>query len=244
MRFAVCLHGAAVAHTSLALHPTDRHAIRLARGAGAEVIVLEAVDQRGSAPTAVGQALDAGALRAVRLVEPALAAADAHSTGFALATVIDMLKVDLVLFGADADPEGLPDVPASIAHHMTALFLTGVVGLRPAAAATGAAPPAAIEAIVENAGWLRRLEVPLNAVIGVDAGRDAGAPVAGNRRTGSTTSVTPPPATVQVISFQDLHMEPGLVRRRNDLRGVVEPAPRPLVTLKSATALAALLRSG
>jgi electron transfer flavoprotein alpha/beta subunit len=244
VRFAVCLHGAAVAHASTPLHPTDRHAIRLARGAGAEVIVLEAVDQRGSAPTAVGQALDLGALRAVRLVDPALGAADAHSTGFALATVIDMLKVDLVLFGADADPEGLPDVPASIAHHMTALFLTGVVGLKMAAAAKAGAPPTAVEAVVENAGWLRRLEVPLNAVIGVDAGRDAGAAVPVSSRAGGTTSATPPPATVQVISLQDLHMEPGLVRRRNDLRGVIEPAPRPLVTLKSSTALAALLRSG
>jgi hypothetical protein len=233
-----------VAHGSAPLHPSDRHAIRLARGTGAEVIVVEAVDQRGSAPTAVGQALDAGALRAVRLVEPALGAADAHSTGFALATVIDMLKVDLVLFGADAEPEGVPDVPASIAHHMTALFLTGVVGLRAAAAPTAGAAPTAIEAVVENAGWLRRLDVPLNAVMGVVAGREAGVAVPAGKGPGGTASATPPPATVQVLTLQDLHMDPGLVRRRNDLRGVIEPAPRPLVTLKSATALAALLRWG
>jgi electron transfer flavoprotein alpha/beta subunit len=244
VRFAICLHAGAVAHASTPLHPTDRHAIRLARSAGAEVIVLEAVDQRGSAPTAVGQALDAGALRAVRLVEPALGTADAHSTGFALATVIDNMKVDLVLFGSDADPEGLADVPASIAHHMTALFLTGVVGLKVVAAANAGAPPSALEAVVENAGWLRRLEVPLNAVVGVDAGRDATAALQASAHLVGAAPATPPPAAVQVISLQDLRMEPGLVRRRNDLRGVVEQAPRPLVTLKSATALAALLRSG
>lgn len=243
MRFVVCLHGASVAHASLPLHPTDRQAIRLALAAGAEIAVLEAVDQRGSAPTAVSQALDAGAVRAVRLVEPILREADAHSTGFAMATVIDLLKVDLVLFGCDADPEGIPDVPASIAHHMTALFLPGVTALKTPASVT--TPPASIEAVVESAGWVRRLELPLNAVLGVDAGREVppafgSVPAAANR---ASTAVTPPPASLQVVTLQDLHLDPALIRRRNDLRGVIEPAPRPLVTLKSPDAVAALLRS-
>jgi electron transfer flavoprotein alpha/beta subunit len=225
----------------MSLHPTDRHAIGLACSTGAEVVVLEAVGERGSAPSAAGQALDAGALRAIRLVEPALAAADAHATGYALASVIDHLKVDLVLFGGDADPEGVPDVPASIAHHMTALFLTGAVGLK-SPRDQGGVP---LELVVENSGWLRRLQIPLNAVIGIESGRgDA----AGSRRANVAEdeergAVTPAPAGVQVLTLQDLHLDPGVIRRRNDLRGVIESAPRPLVTLKSATALAALLRS-
>jgi hypothetical protein len=240
VRFLVCLHGASVVRSSLPLHATDRHAIALGTAAGAEVVVLEAVGERGSAPKAVGQALDAGALRAVRLVEPALLATDAHSTGYALATAIDHLKVDVVLFGADADPEGVPDVPASIARHMTALFLTGAVGLK-----TGDQPSGRLELVVENSGWLRRLRIPMNAVVGINPGRGSAtaAPggAAGSEPGGDVT--TPPPASVQVITLQDLHLDPALVRRRNDLRGVVEPAPRPLVTLTSAAAVAGLLRS-
>lgn len=241
MRFVVCLHGAAVVRSSPPLHPTDRHAIALAIASGAEVVVLEAVGERGSAPSAVGQALDAGALRAVRLVEPTLTTADAHATGYALAMVIDQLKVDLVLFGSDADPEGVLDVPASIAHHMTALFLTGAVGLRTGQDAAGGT----LELVAESTGWLRRLRIPLNAVVGIDPGRGVGAAAARSvpGAVAAKTAATPPPATVQVVTLQDLHLDPGLVRRRNDLRGVVEPAPRPLVTLKSAAALAALLRS-
>lgn len=238
MRFLVCLHGASVVRQALPLHPTDRHAIALGTAAGAEVIVLEAVSERGSAPMAVGQALDAGALRAVRLVEPVLASADAHSTGYALATAIDHLKVDVVLFGADADPQGVPDVPASIAHHMTALFLTGAVGLR-----TGDQPSGRLELVVENSGWLRRLQVPLNAVIGINPGRGSATAGPHVARGLDPSASTPPPATVQVLTLQDLRLDPALVRRRNDLRGVVEPAPRPLVTLTSAAAVAGLLRS-
>lgn len=239
MRFLVCLHGASVVRESLPLHPTDRHAIALGTAAGAELLVLEAVSERGSAPRAVGQALDAGALRAVRLVEPVLAAADAHSTGYALATAIAHLKVDVVLFGADADLQGVPDVPASIAHHMTALFLTGAVGLK-----TGDEPSGRLELVVENSGWLRRLRIPLNAVIGINPGRgSATAAPDGTQGSAGANAATPPPATVQVLTLQDLRLDPALIRRRSDLRGVVEPAPRPLVTLTSAAAVAGLLRS-
>jgi electron transfer flavoprotein alpha/beta subunit len=238
MRFLVCLHGASVARSALPLHPTDRHAIALGTAAGAEMVVLEAVGERGSAPMAVGQALDAGALRAVRLVEPALLATDAHSTGYALATAIDHLKVDAVLFGADADPEGVPDVPASIAHHMTALFVTGAVGLK-----TGDPTDTRLELVVENSGWLRRLRIPMNAVVGINPGRGSVTAARGTLGGLGANATTPPPATVQVMTLQDLHLDPALIRRRNDLRGVVEPAPRPLVTLTSAAAVAGLLRS-
>ncbi|MES1165609.1 MAG: hypothetical protein ABUR63_07630 [Verrucomicrobiota bacterium] len=239
MRFAVCLHGGAVVRSALRLHATDRRAIELAVAAGAEVVAIEAVGERGSAPTAATQALEAGAHRAVRVVEPALAAADSHTTGFVLATALAGLAVDLILCGEDADPEGLGDVPATVAHHMGALYVCGALNLD----ISGAAAPAggAVEAVEVNlraGSWIRGLRVPFNALICLagDATlppRATSAAAPGQKRGG-----------VQVLTLADLEIDAALVRRRDDLRGLIEPAPRPLVTLQSAAAVGALLRRG
>jgi hypothetical protein len=49
-------------------------------------------------------------------------------------------------------------------------------------------------------------------------------------------------ASIRVLTLADVGLAPTLVRRRDDLRGVVEPTARPLVTTKSGSSLAALLR--
>jgi hypothetical protein len=234
--FGVCLHGAAVTRGTLGLHQSDRRAIRLGLAAGAQMVVLEAVGQRGSAPTAASAALAAGASRAVRLVDPALATADAHAAGFALATALDTLEVDLVLFGDDADPEGLHDVPACIAHHMSAIYLDDVDELRmlPSSPGDPSSPPA-LEVWGRSGGWLRRCHVPLNAVLGIAA--------PGFSEAQGPPALSPAVQTaVTVLSLSDLDNDPALVGNRHDRRGVVDPAARPLVTLRSGDAIAALLR--
>jgi electron transfer flavoprotein beta subunit len=251
LKFAVCLHGATVARAGLRLHQTDRHAILLGLSVGAQIVIVEAVGERGSGPVAAAEALEAGAHRAVRIVEPALAATDAHGTGLVLATALDHLDVDIVLWGDDADPEGLGDVPASIAHHMAALYLTGALALRLAESGPTDVDAVTVGMTVRSGAWLRELRVPLNAVVGVaapatpPATASAGAPTLLGDKAATVVGAGKPPKKrppVQVFTFADLGLDPALVRRRNDLRGVVEAAPRPLVTLQSAAAVSALLR--
>ncbi len=219
-----------MARSSLPLHPTDQRAIALVKGLGAEISVVEAVGERGSAPMAASQALSCGASRAVRIVEPALALADSHTTGFVFAATIHHLTVDLVLFSADADPEGLGDTPACIAHHMMALYLPGALDLRSTGSGAGT-----VEITVRNSGWIRRLAVPMNAVVGIAAGAPP---------TDQPLEDLPPAkhTSVEVFTLADFNIDPALVRRRDDLRGVIEPASRPLVTLQSAVSVGALLR--
>jgi Electron transfer flavoprotein domain len=233
VRFALCLHGAAVMRSATRLHETDLRAIAQVRALGAEVVAVEAVGERGSAPLATGAAIEAGAEGAVRLVDPALVSSDADATGYAFASLIDTLKVDLVLFGCGADPAGLGDVPASIAHYMTALYIPEVIEMARAGGIAGA--PAGMRLTLRGGGLLRRLETPLNAVVGFASGPSPARPVAA-----AGAARHPPPP--QVFTLTDLKIDPVLVRRRDDHRGTLEPAPRPLVTLQSATAVAALLR--
>jgi electron transfer flavoprotein alpha/beta subunit len=230
---AVCLHGAAVARSSLHLHPTDRRAIALAQSIGAEIVAVEAVAQRGSAPVATGEALVAGAHRAIRIVEPALADVDAGSVGLALAATLDRLNVVVVLFGSDADPEGLADIPACIALHMAAHYLGDVVDLT-AAAETGTTAGDSVDVTIRGGAWTRRVQLPPRAVLGI-------AP-------GPTPSAVESPATqpgqekIQVMSLADLKIDPGSLRREKHLRGIIQAAHRPLVTLHSAAAVGEFLR--
>lgn len=235
MRFAVCLHSAAVARSWIRLHPTDLRAIGLGLALGAEVVAVEAVGERGSAPIAVGDALAAGAHEAVRIVDPALGAADADATGFALATALDILKVDLVLFGKDTDPDGLGDVPASIAHYMTALYVTDVVDI--SRSGNGDGELSAVDVTIRGGAWLRRIALPLNAVVGITGGRTPPPPK-------SPRDPGAPRRPAQVLKLSDLNIDPELVRRRDDRRGAIVSAPRPLVTLPSASSVANMLRRG
>jgi electron transfer flavoprotein beta subunit len=229
------------------LHIADRHALAVARAAGAEIVVVEAVGRRGSAPTAVSEALAAGAGRALRLVDPALETADANATGFALASVFDRLDVDLILFGSDASSEGVVDVPACIAHHMSATYLEGALQLKAAESAFADNPSGTdagtrglpfVEVTVAAGAWIRRLQVPLNAVVGIVAD----APFEVSARPASSSQVHVNQTRIEVLSLAELNMDSSLIPGRDDGRGVVDPSTRPLVTLHSVAAVAALLR--
>ncbi len=234
-----------MARSSLRLHATDRHAITLGRMVGAEIVVVEAVGQRGCAPTAVGEALTMGAKRALRLVDAALETTDAHATGFALASVFDRLEVDMILFGCDAALEGVVDVPACVAHYMSADYLEGAIDLKPGETVFASDPGERqagtlglpfVEVTVGSGAWIRRLRVSLNAVVGIVADT----PLVEPARLSSSVRASQP--SVEVLSLVDLNMDSSLIRGRHDGRGVVDPSPRPLVTLHSAAAVAALLR--
>jgi electron transfer flavoprotein alpha/beta subunit len=235
MRIAVCLHGASVARSALRLHPTDRRAIQLGRQVGADVLVIEAVGERGCGPQAVSEALGAGASRAVRIVDSALLIADAQATGIAFAATLTHMNVDLVLFGTDADPQAIHDVPACIAHHMSALYLTDVRHLTAIAATESQL--GAITATARGVGWNWTLEFPLNTVLGIAAS-------AANLDEDASAAPAKSQTLVDVVTLFDLKLDPALIRRRDDRRGVTEPAPRPLVTLTSALAVGALLGRG
>ncbi|MEP6652844.1 MAG: hypothetical protein ABJA82_05770 [Myxococcales bacterium] len=241
MRFGVCLHAAAVTRSALPLHQSDRRVIALALTTGAEVVVLETVGQRGTAPHAAAAAFAAGATRVVRLVDPALAGATAQAIGFAVATALDALQVDLVLFGGDADPDGVNDVPACVAHHMSAIYLDDVLDVQPSSSSVaGSAPTASsadsVELTVRGTGWIRRARVPLNAVLGIaapDLPVATGGPPAGKAAAQNA---------VQVITLAELNIDPALVRGRSDRGPMIDAAARPLVTLQSGAAIATLLR--
>jgi electron transfer flavoprotein alpha/beta subunit len=230
---AVCLHGAAVARSSLHLHPTDRRAITLARSIGAEIVAVEAVAQRGSAPVATVEALGAGAHRAIRIVEPALADVDAGSVGLALAATLDRLNVVVVLFSSDADPEGLADIPASIALHMAAHYLGDVVDLT-AGADTGTAAGDSVDVTIRGGAWTRRVQLPTRAVLGIAPGPPPSAV--------GSPATNPGQEKIQVMSLADLKIDPGSLRRQKHLSGVIQAAHRPLVTLHSAAAVEEFLR--
>lgn len=235
MRIGVCLHAGSVTRGPLRLHPSDRAAMASGLAVGAEVIVVEAVGDRGTAPRAAGEALAAGAARAVRIVDPALVTASAQATAFVLATALDALQVDLVLFGNDADPEGAHDVPACIALHMSAVYVEDVLELKLEDTAPASSTPS-VSLTARSAGRIRRLRVPLNAVVGIAADL---APVTGPA-VATALSATPP--VVEVFSLAEINVDPAQVRSRQDRRGAIDPAARPLVALNSAAAIAALLR--
>jgi len=257
LRLGVCLHAGAVVRSALPLHPSDRRALALSLATGAEVVVVEAVGRRGSAPTAISAALDAGAGQAWRLVDTALQRADAQATGFALASALDRLEVDLILFGDDADPDGIGDVPACIAHQMGALYVTGATELKVRGTTTPAtglgtdlpgadrgasrAAETCVDLTIETNLGVHRLGPLTNAVVGVAPdGAWPGVPTREEHERPSHERPGRPP--VQVISLDDLSIDPARVRRRQDGRGVIEPSSRVLVTLQSALAVIGLLR--
>ena len=171
-------------------------------------------------------------------MDPALQNADAQATAFALATALDSLQVDLVLFGDDADPEGAQDVPACVARHMSAVYLDQVLTLNSLVGDAAQPDAAMVEVDIRAWGWIRRIRVPMNAVLGV---ADDGIPATA----APAPSASPPgavPPGVEVVNLTDLNVDPVLVRSHQDRRGAIDAAARPLVTLQSAAAIAALLR--
>lgn len=245
MKLAVLLHGGAVARTALPLHPGDRALVRLGRRLGLEPIAVELLAAGGVAPRAVNEAAAEGLARAVRVVDDALATADAPATGLVAERVLRELKPDLIAFVAAADPEGAADVPAVVAFRMGAAYVPEAFELTATATAPDAPPSFTVRA------WRGAVEVtlalPRGAVVEVDP---ASAPaVALEDAVGpEMPSLLLPDgeplkaAPIGVMTLADLALDATLVRRRDDLRGVIEPTARPLVTTKSSTSLAAMLR--
>jgi len=163
-KVAVLLHAAAVMRGPQPLHATDAHVIHLWRKLGAEIVVLELLGASGVAPRAITEAIEAGVDRAVREVAEPLGVADAHGTGLVVERYLRTLAPDVVAFGADADPEGLADVPGVIATRLGVAYVPGVVELTrrgrrdDAPAPVDAAGPAgAFEVMAERAGVVARL---------------------------------------------------------------------------------------
>lgn len=244
MKLAVCLHGGAVARTAMPLHPGDRALVALGRRLGLESVAVELLAAGGVAPRAVNEAGEEGLARAVRVVDEALATADAPATGLVAERVLRELKPDLIAFVAAADPEGAADVPAVLAFRLGAAYVPGAFEL-----AAGASTPEGTASFTARV-WRGALEVvlalPRGAVVEIDP---TSAPASVLETGLASLAITPPSpnmptktAPIRVVTLADLSLDPTLVRRRDDLRGVVEPAPRPLVTTKSSTSLAALLR--
>jgi hypothetical protein len=239
VKIVVCLRAGASAPAAERLHPTDARAVSLGRRLGAEIVALELVATPGAPPVAAAAAVAAGADMALRLVDRALGNADAAAAGLVLATVLRQLGPDLTLFGTDADPEGLGDVPGAVAHQLGAAYLVGLEDLAPAPAehATDTGALAGAVAGTFRSGGLRRrlrLGAGCGAVLGLEPSRSS--------EVAAPRAEAPPHITV--LTLADLGIDPALVRRRDDLRGTVETTAHPLDTLTSRDALATLLRSG
>ncbi|HEX2657603.1 MAG TPA: hypothetical protein VHU40_05000 [Polyangia bacterium] len=235
MKIAICLHGAAVARAALPLHPADRWLVRLALDLGAEAVAVELVGTPGLGPRAISGALAAGATHPLRLVDEALGTTDAHATGLVMERILHELDPELILYSATADPEGLADVPAAIAFRRVVPCVPDVVSL----SIDRAAPPDPSLRFLARA-WrgdrVAQLEVPRGTLLGMQE-RDAA------DRTGVEASEDQPSdAPIRVMTLSDLGVDRAQVRRRTDLRGVIEPAARPLVTTRSVASLVSLLR--
>ena len=246
MKLAILLHGGAVARTALPLHPGDRALVRLSGRLGLEPIAVELLAVGGVAPRAVNEAAADGLARAVRVVDDALATADAPATGLVAERVLRELKPDLIAFVAAADPEGAADVPAVVAFRMGAAY--GPDAFQLTATTTMPDAPPAFTARAWRGAVEVTLALPRGAVVDVDPAsapaNDTGAPETASPRLPAVSPDGTPnkSASIGVMTLADLGLDATLVRRRDDLRGVVEPTARPLVTTKSSTSLAAMLR--
>jgi electron transfer flavoprotein alpha/beta subunit len=173
------------------------------------------------------RALAAGIPRAVRVVGEGFDTADFHTLGQSLATAVKKVGADLVLAPARSVRDGLDATPAALARQLGAVHVACVEGV--AAAQTDAGAPA-VDVTVRGGGRVRRLRVPLPAVLSVIA-------------TGPTPPELPSAgdaaAAIEVISLVD--PEATVVRRRTELLGQPELASRPTETVASAKALVAAL---
>jgi electron transfer flavoprotein alpha/beta subunit len=236
MKIAVCLHGAAVVRAALALHPTDRDLLALGLALGAETVVLELVGTPGLAPRAINEAVALGAAHPLRVVDEALGTTDAHATGLVMERILHELDPELVLFSPSADPEGLTDVPAAIAFRRAVPCVSEVVAvmIEPASSSEGR-PRFVVRA--QRGDRLAQLEVPRGALVGVH-----GLESQPGRENRQAAPPSPADTAIRVVTLSDLGVDRVQVLRRNDLRGVIEPAARPLVTTRSVASLVSLLR--
>lgn len=232
------------------LHVADRELVALGARLGMETVAVELVGAHGLAPRAVTEAGACGLHRALRVVDAALAVADAPATGLVVERVLRRIAADLVCFSAAADPEGLADVPAAVALRLGTAYVPGVFALtgpdfRTVPAVGGGVPH--LTALARRGDLIVSLEIPPGAIVDVEVDPDptAAGHMGPRADPGPVHIAAEPPARVataiRVMALADLDLDPTLVRRRNDLRGVVETVGRPLVSTTSLASLAALL---
>jgi hypothetical protein len=82
-----------------------------------------------------------------------------------------------------------------------------------------------------------QLEVPRGALVGIQDLERSESP-----GLEATPDAHGAEGHIRVMTLPDLGLERAQVRRRTDLRGVIEPAARPLVTTRSVASLLSLLR--
>jgi hypothetical protein len=244
MKAVVLLHGGAVVHGPQPLHAADENLVSVFGRVGVELVAVELVCAAGVGPHAMNAALAAGAGRGVRVIAESLGVADAHATGLVAARALGALDADVMVFAPDADPEGVADVPAAIAWRLGAAYVPGVVviGVPETGGATFVDAAAGLSAVVLRADALVTIALPPKAMVGLES--DAAVSVAATGARAEVGAAPAPAATsaIQIRSLLDLGLEPTLLRRAYDQRGVIEPAARPLVTTRSVESLVALLR--
>ncbi len=227
-----------------ALAPGERAALALAAGLGGDVKVLALAAGDAGCDAALRACLAAGAGYVARLEGDALASADFHTLGRALAAAVRHLGGDLVLTGERSIDEGLGAITGSLAHHLDARQVARIEALaadaetQPASESDRTAGAAAVTVIVRGGGLKRRLRVPLPAVLSVsDRVMSPSLPTPS-----SVPSVSPVEREIRVLSLTDVGLDPGLIRRRDVLLGTLELAPRPATVTGSADAFARALR--
>lgn len=243
MRAVVLLHAAAVVRGPQPLHPADENLVSVFGRLGFEVMALELVGATGVGPRTMNDAIAAGVGRGMRVVAESLGVADAHATGLVAERALRGLDADVMVFAPDADPEGVADVPAVIAWRLGTAYLPGVVVI--GAPETGGAPSGAaapgLTAVAVRAGALIRIDLPPKAVVGLESDTVVSVlPRAGDEA--ATSGARAATSGIDILTLLDLGLDPTLVRRGYDQRGLVEPASRPLVTTRSVESLVALLR--
>jgi len=239
-----------VVHTALPLHAADAELMALGGRLGMETVAIELVGTHGLAPRAITEACASGLDRAIRVVDDALAVADARATALVVERALRRIEAALVCFSAAADPEGLADVPAAAAARVGVAYVAGAFALGTpdsTAILAGAGVGAVALALARRGDQLVSLGLPPGAIVDVVADASQTAPDGFDARglpapeAAIGAPAARPAAALRVMSLSDLDLDPTLIRRRNDLRGVVEPTSRPLVTTTSIASLIALL---
>lgn len=199
MKVVVCVE-------SWGLGEASRAALTLAAGLrpAATVIALSSTDT--DAAEALSEAQRLGAQRVAQVMELSLEGLDAGALGKTLAEALRLLGADLVLCGARSDGEGRGIVPAAIAHHLGAPYLSHVEAL-------SAVSETEITALVRAGGRKRTLAVALPAVLSVGAAIAA--------------TAAPRPAPASAIEVLKLDAGMRTVGRASDLGTLDRPRRKP-----------------
>jgi electron transfer flavoprotein beta subunit len=163
-------------------------------------------------------------MRALQLVDPMLASADASVLGAVLARAARWSRADLVLTGTATDQEGRGLVPAQLAHHLGANILSGVEDV--------AYDPAAADEIIAvrcTRGQRVRLAFKLPVVLAVP-------PFAGPLSARPATGSTP---AVEDLTLANLGITPDQLTPEPDRLGSMQPAAGKPEALSSVEALVA-----